>query len=127
MPIIMTLWLRPVTSPHMNAFSSSILLSGGLGNQLFQYCFARRIAEEIQVPVLLDSTILSLSHKTSNCKPTIEELRIGSVGFTDNSSQLNRLLSRQIMGFSNYLIKQYMREILDQAVRNSVKTFKQNK
>lgn len=110
----------------MNA-SSSILLSGGLGNQLFQYCFARRISEELHVPILLDLTLLSLSHRTSNSRPMIEELPIVGMEFKDNSFRLNRFLSKQFKGYSDYFVRRYMREILDQATLKSMKIFKQNR
>lgn len=54
--------------------SSFVNLSGGLGNQLFQYCFAQQLQQEIGCPVYLDFSLISLSNKSENSLPSIQSL-----------------------------------------------------
>ena len=42
-----------------------VRMLGGLGNQLFQYAFARSVAEKLNVPVVLDPRyVLRKGHHT---------------------------------------------------------------
>jgi len=123
----MSLRLRQGTFPKAEGSNSSILLNGGIGNQLFQYCFARRIAQEIDAPVYLDTTLLSLSHRNSNSRPTIEELDIESVGWIDNTSAINRLLSRVSVSFSTYSNQRYINRILESQELDKCMVFMQGK
>jgi len=81
--------------------SCFVTLSGGLGNQLFQYCFAQHLSDVLRVPVYLDVSLLSLSHKSENSRPSIQSLYGKKLLQIDSIMKISAILANHSMYFSH--------------------------
>lgn len=105
---------------------SMIVLSGGIGNQLFQYCLAREIEEHIAAPVYLDYTLLSLSHRSSNQRRSIHRINHGPIHKRDVASLADFLICRTSIRISNHLVQKYSASIEGIARDKAFQVFKQS-
>lgn len=106
--------------------SSVFLLSGGIGNQLFQYCLALRVGKEEEITPILDHTLLSLSHRSSNQRPTILKLPLQHIDWIDNSSRIANLLAQFSHSRSRRFSNQYLSSVKQLADKANCNFFMQN-
>lgn len=88
--------------------SSFMTLSGGLGNQLFQYCFARQLQQEINAPVYFDVSLISLSNKSENSLPSIQTLLRSQFPRIDSNSKLTSFLAYHSISYSQRKKKAFL-------------------
>lgn len=61
-------------------------LEGGLGNQMFQFAFASKIAHINNVSLHLDLNFYNFSHKKIDCTPRNFELDVFNVNYLEVTS-----------------------------------------
>jgi len=92
----------------VEANSSVVILNGGTGNQLFQYCLARQIGMDLGITVYLDTTLLRIAHISSNQRPTIEKLSLPQTIFFCNVGKLKSHASKYFSEFSRQMSREYL-------------------
>ncbi len=107
--------------------ASIVVLSGGIGNQLFQYCLAREIEKKTGVDVYLDFTLLSFAHRVSNQRQSIRALNSYPIQVIDNSQLFQILFARYVNYFSTRFKREYLRTLENVAKSQDARILKQNK
>jgi len=106
---------------------SVFLLSGGIGNQLFQYCLALKVGIEKGFTSTLDHTLLTLSHKSSNQLPSIRRIALPSIDWIDNANPIEHLLARASLRSSSQLSNLYISRVRRLSAEKSIQLFVQSR
>jgi hypothetical protein len=106
--------------------SPIVVASGGIGNQLFQYCLALAIGKRTETVPYLDFTLLALSHKSGNQRPTIRSLPLAKIKIASRASNFETLFANNSRRFSKTISRRYIHTLEQDARNNSYKVFKQS-
>lgn len=93
--------------------SSGVLLSGGIGNQLFQYCFARELQDSIGDNVFLDFSLIALTNRAENQIPSIRSLSISKLISINRTALYNSLLSFSLSHYSKKQKRIYLEKVME--------------